>query len=190
MYSINLQCSNKVLKTLFYIIVLSSIYFVMLRPVRVYFVQNIIFQELSKTYNSNVQLYNAHPSNPAFYVILPNINGPYQRNDVDRNLRLQLNQSSISEKNIFNYTGFGDKFFLFGSIYLICIGLGWKYVYQLFILHQLISLLSLTFLILTFAYSTMWLYPMNLLVTYITPAATGMFVLTWGKRLNSLADAR
>lgn len=57
-------------------------------------------------------------------------------------------------------------------------GFGWKPVGWLFLLHQAITAGSLVCLFLAVGTHPGWLYPMNLLVTYITPAATGMFVLT------------
>jgi len=83
-----------------------------------------------------------------------------------------------SQNKVVSFTGFGNAFFLFGSVYLLAFGLGWKPVGWLFLLHQAITAVSLICLFLAVSTHPAWLYPMNLLVTYITPAATGLFVLT------------
>lgn len=80
------------------------------------------------------------------------------------------------------FSGFGNSFFLLGSIYFLAFGFGWKPVGWLFLLHQAITAFSLICLFLAVSTHPAWLYPMNLLVTYITPAATGLFVLTVGRK--------
>lgn len=80
------------------------------------------------------------------------------------------------------FSGFGNSFFLLGAMYFLVAGRGWKPVGWLFLLHQGITFLSLICLFLAVSTHPVWLYPMNVLVTYITPAATGMFVLTVGRR--------
>lgn len=84
----------------------------------------------------------------------------------------QVNQVGYHE-----FSGFGNSFFLFGSIYFVLVGYGLKPVSTLFLIHQGITILALLCLLLAVSISHTWLYPMKLLVTYITPAATGMFVL-------------
>jgi hypothetical protein len=79
------------------------------------------------------------------------------------------------------FSGFGNSFFLLGGAYFLAFGLGWKPVVGLFLIHQGITLLALLCLFLAIGLTPAWLYPMNLLVTYITPAATGMYVLTVGR---------
>lgn len=80
------------------------------------------------------------------------------------------------------FSGFGNSFFLLGALYFLAFGFGCKPVGWLFLLHLGITALSLICLFLAVSTHPAWLYPMNLLVTYITPAATGMFVLTVGRR--------
>jgi len=84
--------------------------------------------------------------------------------------------------DLFTFRGFGDKFFLLGALYFLAMGMGWKPVGWLFLIHQGITLLSLVCLLLAVTLHPAWLYAMNLLVTYITPAATGMFVLGKGRK--------
>jgi hypothetical protein len=80
------------------------------------------------------------------------------------------------------FSGFANSFFLLGAAYFLIAGFGWRPVLWLFALHQGITLLAAISLFLAVGSSSTWIYPMNFLVTYITPAATGMFVLTWRKR--------
>jgi hypothetical protein len=75
------------------------------------------------------------------------------------------------------FSGFGNSFLLFGSLYFIFAGIGWRPILNLSLLHFGITFLSLGCLLLAVGVNSAWLYPMKLLVTYITPAATGMFVL-------------
>lgn len=80
------------------------------------------------------------------------------------------------------FSGFANSFFLMGGVYFLAFGFGWKPVLHLFIIHQGITLLALISLFFAISWHPAWLYPMNFLVTYFTPAATGMFVLTVGRR--------
>ena len=80
------------------------------------------------------------------------------------------------------FSGFANSFFLMGAVYFLAFGFGWKPVFHLFLIHQGITLLALISLFLAVSWHPAWLYPMNFLVTYFTPAATGMFVLTVGRR--------
>ena len=89
---------------------------------------------------------------------------------------------AVEQKNVITFTGFGNAFFLLGSVYLLAFGFGWKPVGWLFLLHQAITAGSLICLLLAVSTHPAWLYPMNVLVTYITPAATGLFVLTVRRR--------
>lgn len=79
------------------------------------------------------------------------------------------------------FSGFANSFFLLGAAYFLIAGFGWRPVAWLFALHQGITLLAGISLFLAVGSSSTWIYPMNFLVTYITPAATGMFVMTWGR---------
>jgi len=87
-----------------------------------------------------------------------------------------------AQKSVFTFTGFGNLFLLLGAVYFLAFGFGWKPVLHLFLIHQGITLLALISLFLAVSWHPAWLYPMNFLVTYFTPAATGMFVLTVGRR--------
>jgi hypothetical protein len=173
---------HKLVRIAIYLILFVLLYFGIWRQVRVTFVQSVLIPNLEKIENGRVHVLNYFPANPAFYLAIPDVYGPLQRNNEQREQRADIPVGLVREKNIFNYTGFGDKFFLLGSLYVIAVGFGWKPVFQLFMIHQVISVLSLLCLILAVSSHPSWLYPMNLLVTYITPATTGMFVLTWRKR--------
>lgn len=170
------------LKPLLFVGLFGGLYFLVWRPIRVVVVQDLILPAISSIEQPRAQIYNTHPNNPAFYVILPNVYGPLQRNNENREKRTDSPVGMERQKNVFNYTAFGDKFFLFGSLYLLSFGFGWNRVLQLFLIHQGISLLSVICLFSAVGIHPAWLYPMNLLVTYITPAATGMFVLTTKSR--------
>lgn len=165
-----------------YSLVFIVIYLFALRPIRDTITANILVPFVQQIKAESVPVMFYYFGGTSFYVIRTDIQGDWQRNAEDRTARTVVGIGDQAQKNSFSFRGFGDKFFSLGAFYFLSFGFGWKPVGWLFLLHQSVTVLSLTCLILAVSTNPAWLYPMNLLVTYITPAATGMFVLTWRKR--------
>jgi len=102
---------------------------------------------------------------------------PIQHQSDGKTTLLLYRTDAEAQKSVFTFTGFGNLFLLIGAVYFLAFGFGWKPVLHLFLIHQLITLLALISLFLAVSWHPAWLYPMNFMVTYFTPAATGMFVL-------------
>lgn len=87
-------------------------------------------------------------------------------------------RSSQNPSEWFAYTGFGNLYFLIGSVILILVGQDWTKIAWLFILHASLSSVAGVFLIIGMSMNTIyWIYAMDFTVSKAVPAATGMFVL-------------
>jgi len=76
------------------------------------------------------------------------------------------------------YSGFGNLFFFIGGSIMILLGLDWKKIIWLFMLHFFLSLIAGLFLLLGLWTNVIyWLYAMDFTVAKAYPAATGMYVL-------------
>lgn len=147
-------------------------YFGMWRPIREYTTQKLLSPQVQRL-SSPDSIVQPYTDGKTTLILV--------RTDI-KVLPVEQNATSLSSrsgKNVVTFNGFGNVFFLLGSVVILLIGPGLKPVGWLFLLHQGITLLSLFCLFLAVSTHPAWLYPMNLLVTYITPAATGMYVLTW-----------
>lgn len=139
---------------LIFALLLAAFYLLAWRPVRVWVTNDLVRPAFERVLTDDAPMRFVERRRPGLLVI---------RTDIEK---------------IYVFNGFGNAFFLFGGVYLLAVGRGWKPVGWLFLLHQAITAGSLICLFLAVGTHPGWLYPMNLLVTYITPAATGMFVLT------------
>lgn len=139
---------------LLFALLLAALYLIAWRPVRVWITNDVVRPAFERLLTDDAPMRFVERRRPGLLVI----------------------RTDIEKTHVFN--GFGNAFFLFGGLYVLAFGHGWRPVAWLFLLHQGITALSLVCLFLAVTSTPAWLYPMNLLVTYITPAATGMFVLT------------
>lgn len=165
-----------------FVVAFIGIYFVALRPGRNAVTEHIVVPAVLEMKGDSVPVSIFHYGGPGFYIVRTDVTGDWQRNSEERSERTPVGMNPDAQKNTFSFRGFGDKFFTLGSLYFLAFGFGWKSVGKLFLLHQAITTISLICLFLAVSTHPAWLYPMNLLVTYITPAATGMYVLTVGRR--------
>lgn len=173
---------NPIVRRILFVILFIGIYFVALRPGRNAITEHILVPAVLAMKGDAVPVTVVHYSGPGFYIVRTDVIGEWQRSSEDRSERTAVGMGGETQKNTFSYRGFGDKFFTLGTLYFLAMGFGWKPVGWLFLLHQGITVLSLICLFLAVSTHPAWLYPMNLLVTYLTPAATGIFVLTVGRR--------
>lgn len=156
----------------------AALYFIAWRPVRVWVTNDLVRPAFERMLEEDAPLRFAQRRRPGLQVIRTDIQGTYERNvSPERNQRPAQALGGEARKNIYVFNGFGNAFFLLGGLCLLAFGHGWRPVGWLFLLHQAITALSLVCLLLAVSTHPAWLYPMNLLVTYITPAATGLFVL-------------
>lgn len=173
---------NPIVRRALYVFFYIGLYFVVLRPSRDTITERVIIPVVRELKGDTVPVSFFYYGGPGFYIVRTDMTGDWQRNSEDRSNRTPVGMNSNAQKNAFSFRGFGDKFFSLGAFYFLVMGFGWKPVGKLFLLHQAITAVSLICLLLAVSTHPAWLYPMNLLVTYITPAATGMFVLTVGRR--------
>lgn len=166
------------LRRVLYALAFIGIYFVALRPGRNAITREVVVPVVHVMKGDAVPVAIVHSGGPGFYIVRTDVTGDWQRNSGDRSERTPVGMNPDAQKNTFSFRGFGDKFFSLGAFYFLMMGHGWRPVGRLFLLHQAITALSLGCLLLAVSTHPAWLYPMNLLVTYITPAATGIFVLT------------
>lgn len=160
----------------------AAFYLLAWRPVRVWITNDVMRPAIERMLSEDAPL-RFHPTARAsFYVVRTDIQGTWERSGEAGSERSAQSLGGDAEKNVYRFNGFGNAFFLLGGLYFLAFGHGWRPVGRLFLLHQAITALSLGCLLLAVSAHPAWLYPMNLLVTYITPAATGLFVLTVGRR--------
>jgi len=161
---------EQILRKLVVVALFVAVYFMVWRPVREQITQKLLFPliERSVTSESVVQPYS--DGKTTIILVRTDVNHAAANGEAT-SLRPQTSKSMVT------FNGFGNAFFLLGSVVILAFNLSWKHVLQLFLIHQGITVLALISLFLAVSTHPAWLYPMNLLVTYITPAATGMFVL-------------
>jgi hypothetical protein len=137
-----------------------------------------------------VQMYAAQRT--SLYVVRTDKVGTFERwthNEVEQT---PASMGEAKSKNLFVFTGFGDKYFLLGMVVLLFRGAGWRKALSFWGLHLGITAVSALFLFLALVSGPVWLYPMNFIVTYATPFATMAFVL-WNWRdhsVDQLAEVR
>jgi hypothetical protein len=128
-----------------------------------------------------VQIYGAQRT--SLYVIRTDVEGNFERWAKPAEPGKPASMSSGSEKNLFVFTGFGDKYFLLGGVFLFLVGVSWMHVLRLLGLHLLITVAAFLFLLLALIHSHVWLYVMNFTISYITPFLTMLYVI-WAWRGN------
>jgi hypothetical protein len=144
------------MRSILFALAFAAAYFLVWRPVRVWTTNEVVRPALERVTAADAPIRFVSRARPGLYV---------DRTDIEK---------------IYVFNGFGNAFFLFGGLYFLAFGHGWRPVGWLFLIHQGLSALALLSLFLAVTLHPAWLYAMNLLVTYLTPAATGMFVLGKG----------
>jgi hypothetical protein len=170
-----------------YAVAFVAFFAMFLRPGRDAITGQLLHPAAISLHNEAVPVTFYYFGGPGFYIVRTDVQGDWQRNAEDRSARTAVGVGSQTVKNSFSFRGFGDKFFSLGALYFLLFGFGWKPVMKLYAIHVGVTMLSLLCIYFGITHHPAWLYPMNLLVTYITPAATGMFVLMSNKRSTKTA---
>ena len=128
----------------------------------------------------------------SLYVVRTDKTGTFERWAHPEAEQTPASMGESKSKNLFVFTGFGDKYFLLGMVVLLLRGVGWRIAGILFVMHLGITLVSAGFLSLALLTGPFWLYPMNFTIAYITPFATMAFVLfNWrDNALDQVAQVR
>jgi hypothetical protein len=175
---------NPIVRRALFAVAFIGLFFTVLRPSRDAITKHLLVPAVLSIKGDSVPVSIFHYGGPGFYIVRTDVTGDWQRNSEERSNRTPVGMNPDAQKNTFSFRGFGDKFFSLGAFYFLVMGFGWKPVGKLFFLHQAITVVSLICLLLAVSTHPAWLYPMNLLVTYITPAATGIFVLMGRKTVD------
>lgn len=120
----------------------------------------------------------------SLYVVRTDKSGTFERWSQTEVEQAPASMGEGKSKNLFVFTGFGDKYFLLGMVVLLLRGVGWRIAGSFWALHIGITLVSAGLLSLALLTGPFWLYPMNFTITYVTPFATMALVL-WNWRGDS-----
>lgn len=164
-------------KRAIYALLFITLFVFIIRPSRDLLTHSVIFPLAQAVQKEEIPIFMQYKGGPSFYIVRLDVYGNWQQSNQADSTHSGSAALSRPEKNRFNFRGFGDKFFSLGALYFLVLGFGWIAVIRLYFIHLGITALSLACLFLALTTHPSWLYPMNLLVTYITPALSGIYVL-------------
>jgi hypothetical protein len=164
------------LKRIALAVAFAAFYLLVYRDVRVHAIRWVgetlfVFQQDDQP----VRMYAAQRT--SLYVVRTDKTGTFERWMHTETEQSPASMGESKSKNLFVFTGFGDKYFLLGMVVLLLRGVGWRIAGAFWSLHMGITFFSALMLFLALLTGPLWLYPMNFTIAYITPFATMAFVL-------------